>query len=141
MAPRRRRATHHPRLPHKPKPNLLHRTASSEHGDVENVRSGGEAPSITSATEADALMHSQTLISVFEVAMEPLKGVGAQAVVAHMASEIQKERRRARAIGKEEPDVLFALARHWGSRRGPGTKAEAPFVRRQEEGADSSNAQ
>ena len=84
---------------------------SSEHGDVEDVRSGGEVPSIASATEADTLTQSQTLISVFEKAMESLKEVGAQAVVAHMANEIRKERRRARAIGRDDPDVLLALAR------------------------------
>ena len=88
-----------------------HDVRSSEHGDVEDFRSGGEAPSIASATEADALTRSQTLISVFEAVMESLKEVGAQGAVAHMANEIQKERRRARAIGKEDPDVLFALAR------------------------------
>ena len=83
---------------------------SSEHGDVEDVRDV-EVPSIASATEADALTQSQTLISVLEAAMESLKEVGLQSAVAHMAHEIRKEWRRARAIGKEDPDVLFALAR------------------------------
>ena len=48
----------------------------------QHVRSGGTAPSITSATQADALRNSQPLIGVVETAMAPLKEVQAQAVVA-----------------------------------------------------------
>ena len=85
--------------------------SSSKHGHVEDVRSGGQVPSTASTTDAETVAHSQKLISTLEAAMESLKAVGAQAAVAHMANEIQKERRRARAIGRDDPDVLYALAR------------------------------
>ena len=43
--------------------------------------------------------------------MGSLKAVGAQAAVVHMANNIRKERRKARAIGRDDPHVLLALAR------------------------------
>ena len=80
-------------------------------GQVKDVRSGGQVPSIASSTDAEAMAHSQTLISTFEAAMVALKNCGATSAVANLANEIRKERRRTRAIGNDGPDVLVALAR------------------------------
>ena len=57
------------------------------------------------------MAESQTLIGVLETAMGSLKEVGAQGAVAQMMNETRQERRRARASGREDPDVLLALAR------------------------------
>ena len=43
--------------------------------------------------------------------MESLKAVGAQRAVVQLEYEIRKERRKIRAIGRDDPDVLLALAR------------------------------
>ena len=43
--------------------------------------------------------------------MSSLKEVGAQGPVAQLQNEIRKEKRRARASSREDPDVLLALAR------------------------------
>ena len=79
-------------------------------GDVEDGRSGGEAPTIASTGDAERLAASANLISTFQGAMESLKGVGAQKAVANLSNEIRKEHRRMRAIGRDDPNVLLALA-------------------------------
>ena len=99
---------------------------SSEHGDVEDVRDV-EVPSIASATEADALTQSQTLISVLEAAMETLKEVGLQSAVAHMAHENPKGAAKGACYRQRRPRRIVRVSSAKGSRRGPGTKAEAPF--------------
>ena len=80
-------------------------------GDVEDVRSGGEAPTIASTIDAERLAASQNLISTYQHAIESLKAVGAQAAVANLDNEIRKEKRKMRAISRDDPEVMIALAR------------------------------
>ena len=81
---------------------------SSGYEDVEDVRSCGDPPSISCATNAEALAESQTPIGVLETAMSSLKEVGAQASAAHLQNAIRTEKRRARASSREDQDVIIA---------------------------------
>ena len=67
-----------------------HDICNREYGDVVDVRSCAEPPIVVCATKSAAMAQSQTLIGVLETAMESLKEVGAQAVVAQMVNDIRK---------------------------------------------------
>ena len=74
----------------------------------EQGRSGGK---MMSAADADALAQSTHLLATLEAARASLRACGAMKAVVNLENEIRKERRRLRSIGKEDPDVLLALAR------------------------------
>ena len=59
---------------------------------------------------AEALTSSQMRIAAYESAISPLKERGAMKSVINLQNEIRKEKRRMRAISREDPDVLLALA-------------------------------
>ncbi len=64
-----------------------------------------------SAGAAEQATRSQHLISVFETAQEQFRDAGAMQAVVTIENEIRKERRRMRAICREDDGVLLALAR------------------------------
>ena len=85
-----------------------------EHGGARSCgRSDGAGDSavLVSAAGAEQIAHSARLIATYESAILSLKACGAMKSVINLENDIAKERRRMRALGREDPDVLLALAR------------------------------
>jgi len=64
-----------------------------------------------SAQKADEIHASEMLLDTFDQAIVSLRAVGAMSAVANLENEMRKERRRQRALGKEDAAVAVALAR------------------------------
>ncbi len=85
-----------------------------EQGDARSCgRSDGAGDSAVaiSAGAAEQITHSAHLISTYESAISSLKVCGAMKSVINLQNDITKERRRMRSLGREDQDVMLALAR------------------------------
>jgi hypothetical protein len=85
--------------------------------DEHDARSGGRSDGagdsavVVSAASAEQIAHSAQLIATYESAISSLKACGAMKSVINLQNDILKERRRIRSMGREDGDVLLALAK------------------------------
>jgi hypothetical protein len=66
---------------------------------------------VLSAAEAETLQNSQTLIDAYAQSFAGLRACGAMTAAVHFENEIRKEKRRQRALGRENDNVAQAMAR------------------------------
>ena len=101
-----------------------HTAVASAHTAVADDRRSGDDV-VTSAEAAEISVRSGELLSTLEGAISALRSCGAMQAVVHLESEVGKEKRRVRAISREDPDVLEALARHSDADRARERTAKA----------------